>query len=61
MKTKVVHGGDFRVRWGDVYITEDQFNYCYDTSDSDDMTEQLLFNEFEFHGFAFDSDIHEEI
>ena len=60
MKTKVIHGGDFRDRWEGIYITEDQFDYCYDTSDSDDIAEQLLFNEFECYGFSFDSDIHEE-
>lgn len=60
-KQKVVHGGDFRDRWEGVYITEDQFNYCYETSDSEDVTEQLLFNEFENHGFSFDPDIHEDI
>ena len=61
MKLKVVHGGDFRDRWKGIYITEEQLNYCYETSGSEEIKEQLLFNEFESHGFVFNPDIHEEV
>lgn len=52
-KIKVIHGGDFRDRWNNIYVSLDD----YESLSGEDY-EQKLFDLFEY-GFSFDESKHE--